>query len=69
MQRLFNNDRRRGLYWMMVSGGWGGRGQGVWFTLPATDGLYSEHGREIFDEEVDTPTSTTKEKGKKKYVS
>ncbi len=39
------------------------------FVMTTTDGMYSEHGREIFDEEVDTPTSTSKEKGKKKYVS
>ncbi len=38
--------------------------------MACADGTYTEHGREIFDEEVDdTPTSTAKGKGKKKYVS
>ena len=40
------------------------------YTHSSVDGSYCEHGREIFDEEVDTPTSNKdKGKGKKKYVS
>jgi len=36
----------------------------------AIDGSYTEHGREIFDEEVDTPTDSKETKKKKrKYVS